>query len=497
LRIRFASGSRHIRSMARGFAYVAVFAAISISVPGVSARAATTQSYMPPALASMRDFRGRIDYTVKRDDQQVIVDGTLIVDDKGWILDERTRSFDLHADPKAASLRPVGGDSVVVDDLFDSDALSNAWAPLLGESASSSVARTDSPSLWDDGDLRIFLDPAGSQLIGFRETREDVAYTLDDWWAVGPLDVPHRILRLRGGEPSASYTVSNYVVRPAVEGQGHAMKASGALIPTLAASRAIGLDDWPPVDVAWPQRVAAIAFALLVLALGIVAWWRRDALIEALCERMARDPRGWRTAGVTVFVEPDGTMMLDGSKYRVGPHFYNRAALIQRSILFVRVIAPAVPFVVILPRKFTRVELGIRSRATRRPATGFTLIETMLATSLFAGIVLLAVYPSIAAVARADAIASERAEAVVLASNALADQETASAYVTSPSYGTTTTSDGGLTVTVNVSAGTIRDESDLDIAVTDSSGDVLAHVVTWIGAGVGAPPDSNGGPPSQ
>lgn len=465
--------------------------------PTRSAWADAPQSYMPPALASMRDFRGRIDYTVERDGQNVVVDGTLIVDDKGWILDERTRSFDLHADPKSASLKPPLGDAVVVDDLFDSDALSNAWAPLLGESATSAVTRTDSPALWDDGRLRIFLDPGGSQLIGFRETRDDVAYTLDDWWAVGPLDVPHRILRLRAGEPSASYTVRDYVVRPAVDGQGRPAKAAVGLIPTTEDTRAFRVEGFAPLDIAWPQRVAAIAFALLVLALGIVAWSRRDALIEVLCERMARDPRGWRTAGVTVFIEPDGTMTLDGSKYRVGSPFYNRAALVQRSILFVRVSAPAVPHVVILPRKFTRVELGVRARPSRKPAPGFTLIETMLATALFAGIVLLAVYPAIAAVARADAIASERAEAVVLATNALADQEAASAYETSATYGTTTTTSNGLTVTVNVSAGTIRDESDLDIAVTDSSGDILAHVVTWLGAGVGAPPNSSGGPPSQ
>lgn len=497
MRIPFAGSLRHICSKALVLACASIFAYIFSATLGSSARAAAPQSYMPPALASMRDFRGRIDYTVERDGQSIVVDGTLIVDDKGWILDERARSFDLHADPKSASMKPPSGDAIIVDDLFDSDALSNAWAPLLGESATSAVARTDSPARWVDGDLRIFLDPAGSQVIGFRETRDDVAYTLDDWWAVGPLDVPHRILRLRDGEPSASYTVRDYVVRPAVEGQGHPAKPAAGLVSTNENSPALRPENFPPIDVAWPQRAAAIAFAIFALALGIVAWSRRDALIGALCDRMARDPRGWRTAGITVFVEPDGTMTVDGSRYRVGPHFYNRAALVQHSILFVRVTAPAVPHVVILPRKFTRVELGVRGRPSRKAATGFTLIETMVATALFAGVILLAVFPAIAAVARADSIASERAEAIVLASNALTDQETASAYETSPTYGTTTTTADGLTVTVSVSAGTIRDESDLDIAVTDSSGDVLAHVVTWIGAGVGAPPNSSGGPPSQ
>jgi hypothetical protein len=121
----------------------------------------------------------------------------------------------------------------------------------------------------------------------------------------------------------------------------------------------------------------------------------------------------------------------------------------------------------------------------------------MLATALFAGIVLLAVYPAIAAVARADAMARERAEAVVLASNALADEEAASAYDASGSFGTTTTSVDGLTMTVTVSRGTIRDESDLDVVVTDSTGSVLAHVVSWLGVAVGAPPGSNEGPPQR
>jgi len=161
----------------------------------------------------------------------------------------------------------------------------------------------------------------------------------------------------------------------------------------------------------------------------------------------------------------------------------------------VRVSSPAVPHVVILPRKFTRIELGVAARGSRKHAPGFTLIETMVATALFAGVVLLAVYPAIAAVARADAVARERAEAVVLASNALADEEAVSAYDTSGSFGKTTTSVDGLTTTVTVSPGTIRDESDLDVVVTDSTGDVLAHVVSWLGVAVGAPPSSGGGPP--
>lgn len=495
MHIRFTSGAgRHTRSRPTTLAVAALALTVAGGL-GSPARAAAPQSYVPPALASMRDFRGRIDYVAKRDDNSVVVHGTLTVDDQGWILDERTRSFELHANPKSASVRSSAGDSVAVDDLFDSDALSNAWAPLLGESTTSPVGKTDSASLWDSGDLRIFLDPAGSQVIGFRETRDDVAYTLDDWWTVGPLEVPHRILRLRSGEPSASYTVSDYIVQPAVQGQGRGTTPAAGLVLPARSARLLSLDDVPDFDVTWAQRASAIAYSLLVLALGIVAWSRRDTLIGAWCVRIARDPRAWRTAGVSVFVEPDGMMTVDGSRYRVGPHFYNRAALVQRSILFVRVSSPAVPHIVILPRKFTRSELGVTARGSTKHALGFTLIETMMATALFAGVVLLAVYPAIAAVARADAIASERAEAVVLASNALADEEAVSAYDTTGSFGKATTSVDGFTTTVTVSPGTIRDESDLDVVVTDNTGDVLAHLVSWLGVAVGAPPSSGGGPP--
>jgi len=126
---------------------------------------------------------------------------------------------------------------------------------------------------------------------------------------------------------------------------------------------------------------------------------------------------------------------------------------------------------------------------------GFTLVETIVATALFAAIVLLVVCPSIAAVAHADAMAGERSEAVIIASNALADEEAASEYGAGASVGDATTTIDGLTLTVTVSPGTIRDESDLDIVVNDSGGNVLVHVVSWLGVPIDAPPNSGGAPP--
>jgi len=152
-----------------------------------------------------------------------------------------------------------------------------------------------------------------------------------------------------------------------------------------------------------------------------------------------------------------------------------------------------VPFAVILPRKFRPADLGIRPAA--RASRGFTLLETLVATALFAAIVLFAIYPALAAIARADAIAAERAKAVVLASNALADEETIDAYDGGAPQGSASTTTDGLTLTVSVTPGSMRGISDLDVSVTDSNGMVLVHLTSWLGAPVKSPPNSGGGPP--
>lgn len=456
---------------------------------------AAAQVALPPALASLHEFRGRVDYTARRDGSTAAIDGSLVVTPDGWTLDERTPTYDLRAGEAGARITFANGTDAAVADLFDSDVLSNAWAALLGELATGPVAASGQAAMWNSGSLRVFLDPAAAQIIGLREAGiDDVAYSLDDWWTVGPLEVPHRILRLRGGVPEASYSVTDYRIAASVDA---APRAAQPYAPSLHRPTSGVVDLFaavPPIDVGWAQRAATIAFTLLVLALGIVAWSRRDAWIAAWCTRIARDPRGWRTTGISIFVEPDGTLFVDGSRYRIGAAFYGRAALVQRSALFIRVTSPAVPHAVVLPRRFTKTELGVRPHAERRTTAGFTLIETMVASALFAAIVLLAVYPAIAAVARADAMASERARAAIVAANALSDEETASAYG-GVAFGTTTTTADGLVLSVSVSPGSVKDESDLDVVVTDPDGHVLAHVVSWLGIAVVAPPGSGGGPP--
>jgi hypothetical protein len=239
-----------------------------------------------------------------------------------------------------------------------------------------------------------------------------------------------------------------------------------------------------------PAAGAALEFSALCTLLAAVifgiAWTRRDGMIAALCRRLARDPRGWRRAGISVFIGPDGVLHFDGNRYRVGPHFYQRAALVQCSLLFIRVSAPAVPKIVILSRRFRPVDLGIRS-APRRSTAGFTLIEAIIATALFSAILVLGIYPALVSLARADGMAEQRQLAAQVATNALADEEAAFAYSAGARRGATSSSVDGLTVTVSVEPGFTRFVDDLDITVTDAAGDTLAHVASALGPAVRPP----------
>jgi type II secretory pathway pseudopilin PulG len=148
---------------------------------------------------------------------------------------------------------------------------------------------------------------------------------------------------------------------------------------------------------------------------------------------------------------------------------------------------------VILARRFRPAELGIRRHPTRRTAPGFTLVETIIATALFSAVILFGIYPALAVLSRADALAQERARAVAIASNALEDEEAACAY--GVQTGSLTTTVDGLVLTVSVQPGATSFENDLDISVADKSGKVLAHLASIIGPPVQAPPNSSGGPP--
>jgi len=482
------------------FPFFPVLAFLIVAMFGVPAFAQTPSSaaVVPPALADLRGFRGRIEYTAHRDGLPAVqlVTGTLVVADRGWSLDERTPRYELRAGPQNASV-DMGGRSIAVDDVLDSDALANVWAAALGTIAIQDIDAGPAPGEWTSGDVHVFVDATGSKLVGVSDggPHIDVAYVLDDWTRSGTLYVPGHILRLRGGISDGGFSVSDYRVTPSLPDRP--TRDPGANI-TAAATNPFGATTFVGADgisMTWGETSLAALACIFVLCALAAAWTRKDVLVDSWCRKLARDPRGWRRAGVSVFVEPNGALTFDGMTYRVGPHFYGRAALVQCSALFVRVSAPAVPRVVILPRKFGPPDLGVKPSTQRRAPAGFTLIETLLATALFAAIVLGAVYPAVTAVARANALAGERMRAVVVASNALADEETVNDYDGGAPEGSATTVSDGLTLTVTVTPGFMRGVSDLDVSVADAQGDVLAHLTSWLGVPVKAPPGSGGGPP--
>ena len=463
----------------------------------IAAFAASSEP-LPTAIADLHGFRGRIDYVAQRDGvRDEGVSGSLLVGDRSWTLEERSPHYDLRAGSAGSSLvSPTA--TAIIDDVFDADPLANAWAATLGSIATQPVLPADATGAWAAGALRVFVDATGGLVTGITDARAgvDVAYIFGDWTAAGNLSVPRRVLRLRGGVPNGGFTVTGYRITPALTVRAApATMVAAAFDERRTTQRTALLGSVSDGALDRGATAAAILACILVACLFAVAWTRREALVLAWCRKLARDPRGWSRAGESLFVEPDGALAFDGMRYRVGPHFYNRAVLVQCSVLFVRVSSPAVPHAVILPRRFRPVDLGVAPRRGRPASAGFTLVETLAATALFAAVVLLAIYPAVIAVARADAMAATRAQAVVLASNALADEEAIDDYDGgAPQGSTTTTTPDGLTLTVTVAPGPMHDVSDLDVRVADPSGLVLAHLTSWLGAPVNAPSKSNGPP---
>src|SRR5207253_1503032 len=110
---------------------------------------------------------------------------------------------------------------------------------------------------------------------------------------------------------------------------------------------------------------------------------------------------------------------------------------------------------------------------------------------LFAAVILLGVYPALIAAARADALARDRAAALVIATNAVADEQAADAYGRRLPDGVAVTRVDGFTLTVTVTPAAPRFMSDLDVQVADAGGRVLAHVVSFLGPPV-LPPRQSG-----
>jgi hypothetical protein len=451
----------------------------------------------PPALAELRDFRGTIQYVARRDGalgtQDVV--GSLVIDNGRFSFNERSARYALHADLNGASA-VVDGEPAAVGDIFEAEPLANAWAAAAGLIATERFSPARGTSVWiSSAGMRLYLDPTGARLEGMNDGsgRNHLGFVFADWSQFGPIAAPQRILSLRDGVPNAAFSISHYVVDPASRA-GTSGRAPFQEIARLSQSLG-GTTRIAPWETSSAQPVAlqlGLLGAMLLLSAFAVAWTRRDALLLALCRTLARDPRGWRRAGVSIFVGPDGALTFDGIRYRVGPHFFNRVALVQVSVLFLRVSAPGVPRIVILPRRFRPIDLGIR---IKRTSAGLTLIETIVATAFFTSLIMLAIYPALLALSSADQRAQRRDEASSIALDALSDQQAASAYGVQPATGTTMTTIDGLSLTVTLTPAGLHNVDDLDIMVADASGNALAHVVGMIGPPVAPPPHSGGGPP--
>jgi hypothetical protein len=373
---------------------------------------------------------------------------------------------------------------VLFDDPLDVDAIANAWAVLLASVAGGQPVRDPGGTSWmTAAGTRIYLDSSQTDVIGATDTRSSASYAFDQWIIVDGIRLPQSIVRLRDGVAVASFVIDGYEVDQTTNTAQSALRVASArnyVQPLLPPT------PGPP---ARPSGFAlfALAVAAFAVALGLVAWFRRDALVDYFSGRLADDPRAWRDEGINVFVSPEGVLSLDGRSYRVGSAFYARRVLVQSSALFIRVSSPAVPRALVLARKSP---LAVRPTAARRPSGGFTLVEALAASAVFAAVVVAAVFPTLIVLAHADRLAAQHERALQIATNTLADEQTALAYGLGITDESRVTTVEGMTVTETLSPASVAGLHTLSVDVADTAGLTLARVVTQIGPPVPTP----GGP---
>ena len=468
------------------FVAAAVVMSLLTAAPVCAFAAATAPGAPVPAvIAQATSFRGSLSYSAySADDPSVTISGLLVMDARGFTLDERSPSGWLHVSSGRSWMRSAA-QTVFFDDPFQLDALANSWAAMLVTSPGASLAADPGGFSWStDAGERLYLDPGRTTLVGLVDLRSGsgVSFAYSDFIDLGSIRAPRSVVRMRGGTPDGSYRIDDYRLTPYAQPGPLQADASGsgahAQAPAALATVAIATAG------AW--RWSTILALLMVVALGVVAWARRDAIVERLARHQALDPRAWRSAATTVLVSPEGTICFEGRPYRVGAEFYNRRALIQTSPLFIRVSAPETSRVLILARKFSL-------------ARGFTLVETLAASVLFATVIVAVVAPTLIVLAHADRMAAQRQRALQVATNALTDEQTALAY--EPSGVTTATIvDETKTATVNglalietVAPAGVSELHGLSIEVRDASGATLARIVTQIGPPVPAPTSGGSG----
>ena len=459
---------------------------------------AWTSAALPAVLAQARDFRGRITYAgrrVRTHSAPQAIRGVLYVDARGWSLEESAAGYRLHASADGGALYAAGS-RASFDDVLHVDSLANAWMAAMGKLAAEPLTAGKADGVWIAASgMRVYLDPTAASVLGIAtaDGASDLSFTFEAWLHEPGVALPARITQMRDGVAQAQFAIDEYRVYRETSVAQQAAPAVGSRGLTAKPDEAPATSERAPgAQSAQAGRLWLLLQLLLCCGLAYVCWMRRQGFIERLCRRLAQDPRGWKVQGQSAFVSPDGTLWFDGSAYRVGTAFYGRAATVQQSPLFLRVSAREVPHAVVVPRKF-------RPRAPRRRPlrlAGFSLIEIMLATSVFALVTVGSVYPALIVLARSDAAAQRLEAAVAAANNALIDEEAAFAYGAKPQPGTKSVRRGELNLTVAL------DDTDLNgeawivtVTVTSKSNNVIFKAATLLGPPVPPPGGTSGTAP--
>jgi prepilin-type N-terminal cleavage/methylation domain-containing protein len=477
----------------RAIVHCCTLAAATVAWSATAAWAGETadSTAVPACIAALSSFRGRVDYTMHRTDVAgAAISGSLLLGTEGWTLTERSLAGTLHASNEQSWIQP-GARAYYFDDALTLDTLGNAWLVLLAQSAGQPVRADPSGQSWMVGpNLRVYQDSRG-HIAGLVDARPDadVSFSFDDWLTVNGLTLPQTIVRLQHGLVDAAFAVDSYQVSWAATTNGTAAAAFRSL-PIEAATEAPS--SMPPSETARAWRWFGGLFALLFCGIVVAAWFRRDALVNSIGRLVLDDPRAFCDEGVSVFVSPEGILSFEGRRYRVGSDFFNRATRVQSSPLFLRISAPGTSRTLLIARKFSAPWLGVR-----RHARGFTLIESMVATAVFATIIVAAVLPTFIVLAQADRAAALHETAAQVAANTLVDEESALEYLgasgRSISDTSATTTIDGMQVTVTVSPSTPAAMHQVTVLVNHDS-ELLASIASMVGPPVPAPAGSPGPP---
>jgi hypothetical protein len=453
---------------------------------------------VPPVLARFAGFDGHLEYAGHRTDAPGApeVRGIATVSDGSFVLEERAANYILRADDSGAVVRS-GAITARTSDPLDADVLINPWVVAMGALARGEFASLGHGAWRAPNGLIIYTDATGTSIIGMTSgSQRPLAFTFTGWADVAGLALPTRILRLRRGIADASLQIDRLdVVADAARTASRITQVGGTRSADASMPAPGAAPGLAAVSPSFPWRLMLTLFGSMLLAVAIIAWLHRDAFATRLCVKRAEDPRAWRGVASAAYVSADGILSFEGNKYRVGPAFYQRSVEVQHSALFVRVRAPGVTHMVVLPRRLPKLVPERRRIKRRAAAPGLSLIETLVAVAFFAVVIVAAVYPTLITVAQADFVAAQKRAALLAAANALADEEAACAYGRAAAIGDTTTSVNGMTVVVAVAESSVPGARDITVSSRDASGRVLVTLATTVGPPV--PPPATGLPPTQ